>query len=365
MLRTLALSLAERAAFTERITLRHSVFTAPVRHELLCRFVAAALALVVSLALAVPGSPPAQAAEPEPVKVGVLKYGTVNWELDVIQHHGLAEKQGVDLEVVELASKNAAAVALQGDAVDIIVTDWIWVSRQRAAGLDYTFVPHSLIAGGLVIRPDAGIEELADLEGKRIGVAGGPVDKSWLLLRAYSRQTLGEDLAKSVEPVYGAPPLLNELVLKGELPAALTFWHYQARLEAAGMEELVTIAEMLPALGVDKRMPVIGWVFSEEWAKNNRDAVQGFLAASREAKEILATSDEEWERLRTMIQPKDEATLVALRNAYREGIPSGFGEKDIAAARKAFAILAELGGTELVGRSRKLAAGTFWTAAEY
>ena len=81
----------------------------------------------------------------------------------------------------------------------LIVTDWIWVSRQRAQGRLYAFVPYSLTVGSLMVRPDAGIRTLGDLRGKRVGVAGGPIDKSWLLLRAYARRTLGEDLTKLAE----------------------------------------------------------------------------------------------------------------------------------------------------------------------
>ena len=120
------------------------------------------------------------AATPARVRVGVLKFGTVSWELDVMQTHGLAAREGIDLQVVTLASTNATTVALQGGAVDLIVTDWTWVSRQRAEGRPFTFVPYSLTVGGLIVRPDSGIPELGDLRGKRLGVAGGPVDKSWL-----------------------------------------------------------------------------------------------------------------------------------------------------------------------------------------
>lgn len=167
------------------------------------------------------------------VRVGALRFGTVNWELDVIDTHGLAAARGVVIEVVALASNSATQVALQGGAADVIVSDWIWVSRQRAAGHDYTFVPYSLAVGSLMVRPDAELQNLSDLEGKRLGVAGGPLDKSWLLLRAYTRHALGVDLAKLVEPNFAAPPLLNQLLLSGRLPAALTFWHYAAQLEAA------------------------------------------------------------------------------------------------------------------------------------
>ncbi len=300
------------------------------------------------------------AADTETVRVGALTFGTVNWELNTITHNGFDAENGVSLEVVELAGKNASAVALQGDAVDVIVTDWIWVSRQRAEGADYTFVPYSLAVGALMVRPDAGIDSLADLEGRKHGIAGGPVDKSWLLLRAYGQLELGRDLADMVEPVFGAPPLLNELVMEGELPAVLNFWHYNARLSVAGMTELVSVSDMLPALGVEAQPPLLGWVFSESWAAENAAAIDGMLTASRSAKQLLAESDAEWERLRAMTRADDDTTLAALRDAWRAGIPVSFGPQDIDAAETVFSVMAELGGEDLTGGTTALAAGTFW-----
>ena len=51
------------------------------------------------------------------------------------------------------------------------------------------------------------IAALADLQGKTLGVAGGPLDKSWLLLQAYAERS-GADIAKRSRVVFGAPPLL-------------------------------------------------------------------------------------------------------------------------------------------------------------
>jgi len=299
------------------------------------------------------------------IRVGVLAYGTVIWELDTVAHHGLDQAEGVELVITKLAGKNASAIALQGGAVDVIVTDWIWVSRQRSSGADFTFVPHSVAVGGLMVRPDAGIKSLDDLRGRKIGIAGGPVDKSWLMLRAFAKKKIGVDLNDIVEPTFAAPPLLNRIMLKGDIPAVLNFWHYTARLKAAGMMELVSVNEMLPALGVEGRPPLIGWVFSDKWAASNTDTAKGFLRSLLAAKKILASSDSEWERIRPLTKASSEETFVALRDSYRAGIPESFGDGDIVAAEQLFSTLAKYGGRNLVGDSASLAPGTFWSGFRY
>ena len=321
------------------------------------RFPSIAAAVVMAITML---SSQVIAASEHRVRVGVLKFGTVNWELDVVAAHKFAEQEGVDLEVVELGSKRATSVALQGGAADLIVTDWIWVSRQRAEGRDYAFVPYSLAVGGLMVRPDARLAKLEDLRGRKVGVAGGPVDKSWLLLQAYAKRE-GVDLSEAVEPTFGAPPLLNELITRGDLPAVLNFWHYNARLKALGMQELVTVSEILPTLGVERPIPLLGWVFDRGWADGHREVLDGFLRASYAAKHLLLESDAEWERLEPRMKVSDRATAEALRDAYRLGIPRSFGVADREAAALTFAILAREGGEELVGSSDILAPGTFWT----
>ncbi len=300
------------------------------------------------------------AEELKPLRVGVLQFGTVSWEIDVVEYHDLAEREGIDLEVVPLSSTNALSVALQSGDIDMVVGDWIWVSRQRAVGREFTSFPYSLAVGSLLVRPKANIGSLEDLAGKRLGVAGGPVDKSWLLVRAYGRQVLGEDLADLVDPAFAAPPLLNELALKGDLPAVINYWHYAARLEAAGMEPLIDVSQILPKLGIEESVPLLVWIFDEEWAEDNRELVNGFLRATYAAKEILAKSEAEWKRLEPLIQAENEATLRALRASYRKGIPHEFGEAEIKAAKQVFEILAREGGAELVGSAKTLSPGTFW-----
>jgi NitT/TauT family transport system substrate-binding protein len=307
----------------------------------------------------------AEAADLGTIKVGVLKFGTVNWELDVIKAHGLDQKEGFTLEVQPFGGNDAADVALMGGAVDAIVEDWLFVSRQRAEGVDLTFIPYSSNVGAVMVKADSGIDSLADLKGRKLGVAGGPLDKGWLMLQAYAKSTTGMDLAQEVEPVYGAPPLLTEKLKSGELAAVLNYWHFGARLEAEGYERLVGIGEVQEALGVPASVPQLGYIFKEDWAEQHQGLVEAFARASRAAKAIMKTSDEEWQRLKPLTRAETEAELDAFMRRYREGIVEHWGEGERQEAAKLYEVLAELGGEPLVGKGKELAPGTFWAKVSY
>lgn len=325
-----------------------------------CRAIRLALAAaVLALALAPAAAPAGQ------LKVAVIKFGTVSWEMDVIRHHGLAESQKLDLEVLTLANTHAAKVALQAGEVDVIVTDWIWVSRQRAEGADYTFVPYSTALGSLMVPADSPIEELADLKGRRLGIAGGPLDKSWLLLRGYGLERLGSDLDGEVEKVFAAAPLLNEQIQAGRLDAVINYWPFAARLQARGYRPLLGVNEMAEGFGLVSRVPLLGYVFRESQAEARREDIMAFVKATQEAKRIMSISDAEWERLRPLMRAKDDATFVALRAGFRHGIPFHWRDEQREDAAKLFAILAEYGGEKLVGPSAELASGTFWPHVTY
>ena len=300
-------------------------------------------------------------ATPLTLRVGVLQFGTVNWELDVIQARNLAQKRGLNLKIIPLASGDASTVALQGGAVDVIVSDWIWVTRQRADGNNFTFVPYSNAVGSVMVKADSSIRSVADLKGKSIGISGGPYDKTWLLLRAFATKKYAMDLNGVAKPVFAAPPLLNELAQSAQVDAALNVWHFDARREANGMRPLIKLPEILAGLGVDKPIPLVGWVFRDDWAAKNPDVMEKFFSASMEAKNLMAKNDAEWDRLKPLMHAEDNNTFVALRNGYRNGIPTCSEADYLNHVAAVFKVLGETGGDKLVGKSRALTEGTFWS----
>lgn len=305
-------------------------------------------------------APFAARAAAAPIRIGVLRFGTVAWELDVIRRHGLDAAHGIALAPKEFAAQQATQVALQAGAVDITAQDWLWVARQRADGADYSYVTFSTAVGALVAPPDSPVHALTDLPGKRLGIAGSPLDKSWLILRAYARKQHDIDLDAAVSKTFGPPPLLSEQMRAGRLDALLTFWPFAARALAGGARRVLAVEDAVRALGIAGEVPVAGYVFAQKWAEANRPAIDGLQAASHAARDILAGSDEEWTTLMPLTGAANAAELDQLKAYYRGGIPRAGQAEHAASAGKLFTVLAEIGGTELVGAARELPAGTFW-----
>ena len=295
----------------------------------------------------------------ETIKVGTLASGTVSWELAVIRDYGLDKANGFTLETVELAGNPATQVAMQGGEVDTIVSDWLWVAQQRAAGADFTFLPYSTAVGGLMVRADSPVQKLADLEGKKIGIAGGPVDKSWLILRAWSAQQ-GRDIGPVSEQVFGAPPMIMAAAESGEVDGAINFWHFMAKMKAKGMREVISVSDAATDLGLDPGLPLLGYVLRDGWIAEHPDMARGLAAASRAAKAKMASEDEVWEKLRPIMNAADEAEFEALRDGWRAGIPTD-GPVDPASAQKLFSVMAQVGGEELTGGITTLPEGLFWS----
>ncbi|MGY3621151.1 ABC transporter substrate-binding protein [Bradyrhizobium sp. USDA 10063] len=295
------------------------------------------------------------------IRVAVQKTGTFAWELAVIRAHGLDKKANLTIEATELASPEAGKIALRAGNADIMVSDWLWVSRERTLGAKLAFYPYSSALGAVMVPTSSPIRSLTDLRGRKLAVAGGPIDKSWLLLQASVKQE-GLDLRSGATIVYGAPPLLAAKALGGEVDAVVNYWNFCAALEAKGFRRVAGIEDILPKLGAKGRIAMVGYVFDEGWANANHDAVERFITMTRAAKEILTKSDDEWEKIAPLTGAADAATLHAYRDRYREGIPRRPIAEEEADAKVLYRVLAKIGGSELVGSATELEPGTFYHA---
>lgn len=298
----------------------------------------------------------------ETLRIGLQSTGTFAWQLDVIRRHGLAESAGLDLKVSEFASPDAAKLALNSGSVDIAVVDWLWVARARALGAKLLFYPYSSAVGAIMVKDDSPVHAIEDLKGRVLAVAGGPLDKSWLIVRAAATRR-GIDLKREATLEYGAPPLMAEKLQQGEAAASLNFWNFCARLETHGYRRIFEVRDAEAELGLHQPLALIGYVFSEEFAADHRDAIDRFIAAAQKADDIMLQSDEEWNALRPLMNAEDDRTFTAYRDRTREGIPRRPIAAEEADARALFKTLASIGGADLVGPSQELDPGLYYRPA--
>src|ERR1700727_3187281 len=301
----------------------------------------------------------------DPLRIAVQKTGTASWEIEVIKAHGLDKATSLDIETIELASTDAAKVALMGGGADMIAEDWLWAARERALGDKLLFTPYSTTLGAVMAPKDSPVHAVADLAGRSIGVAGGPLDKSWLLLRAVALGS-GLDLAKEARPSYGAPALIAEKLAQGETEAALEYWNFSADLEGRGFRRAIEMADVEKALGASGPVAMTGYVFDEAFAASHKDALKRFFAATTEARKILTEDPSAWAPIKARLRLKDDAALAVYRQRYLEGVPKRTIAEQAADARVLYRRLAEVGGETLVGKATDLDLGLFYdpTASE-
>jgi NitT/TauT family transport system substrate-binding protein len=301
----------------------------------------------------------ASASAADRIRLAVQRTGTLAWELDVIKSHGLDRKADLVIDTVELASTEAGKIAIKGGSADLMLSDWLWVTRERSLGDKLVFYPSSSTLGAVMVAEKSPIKSLLDLRGRRIAIAGGPLDKSWLLLQGLARR-FGLDLKRDASILYGAPPLLSQKQLQGESDALLTFWNFCADLESRGQRRAIEMHDVMKQLGAKAPVSILGYTFDGGWAARNKSVVERFLAVSQEAKTILAANESEWQRLAPRIGVADAKALAIYRQRYAEGIwrrPIAEEETD---ARALYRVLSEIGGPELVGSARELDPGTFY-----
>lgn len=303
------------------------------------------------------------ATEKTKIRLGVLAFGTADWELSVIQNDPATASADFQLDVQKLANPEAGKIALQSGSVNMIVSDWIWVSKLRATGSDFTFFPYSTTSGALIVADASPIRAIKDLKGKRLGIAGGELDKNWLLLQALAQKEQF-DLNADVDKVFGAPPLLNEQIKQNRIDAVLNYWHFAARLEAQGYRQIIDGKGIVKALSINEDVPTLGYVFKQSWAVSHKNAVNAFLKASQRAKDQICTSDAVWQKIIPLTQAEDAPTQNKMRQRYCEGQIKQWGEQEQQAAGRIYSMLRTLSNKQLTGDSESLQPGTFWSISQ-
>ena len=178
------------------------------------------------------------------------------------------------------------------------------------------------------------------------------------MLQAVGRRS-GVDLKTQASIVYGAPPLLSQKALQRENDATLTFWNFCAELEGKGFKRAIDMEDNAQAARRRRAGRHGGLCVRRRLGGQEQGRGGKVLRRCRQGQGYLGRIGSQWQRLAPRIGVSDKAGLEIYRQRYREGIPRRSIRDEENDAKALYRVLAELGGTELVGPARELDKGTY------
>ena len=314
--------------------------------------------LVITMVLAALSMPAAAAQDimPAPVlRIALEAGGTFTWVLRVVHTLGLGSRHGLNLEPTLFATKAAAEAALRAGDADVKVDDWLFVSWARAQGLRVRAVDgFSNSVGGVVVRSDGPIRNIADLRHRRIGVTS-IADKGYLALRAVAAAQVGFDPQTGSDVIPAAPPLLTQLLQRGDVDAIVQYWQFIPRLVATGrFRELASTAALVRRLAPGADLPFLVIVATDDVIRSRPGLLRAFLASVREGAAALGSRRDLWDGLFDdgVLGVPDRALIPGLMARYRTGMAGRWDQATIDGLEALTARLVEVAGPDIVGVSR-------------
>jgi NitT/TauT family transport system substrate-binding protein len=283
------------------------------------------------------------------LNVGMEAVGTFSWINFAMEHYGIDEELGFDIETTSYATKQAKQLALQAGESDLVVDDITGVALWHEQGLPVKGVyPYSLATGGVVVRADSDIQSIEDLRGRTIA-ATDLGDKSLLVLRSLAVGEHGFDPQEDGEIVSAAPPLMAELLSRGEIDAAIPPWHFVARMVGTGnFREVVSAVDMLDQFGASPDLPILMVA-----ARTDVDPqlLTDYLTAMEMTIERMKGDDEIFQLIldEELYSLPDPSLFPQVIERWKAGVPEVWNQEVIDGIVQLVDDMIELAGAEVVG----------------
>jgi ABC-type nitrate/sulfonate/bicarbonate transport system substrate-binding protein len=279
-------------------------------------------------------------------------FGTNSYPPFVMQKFALDKKHGFELQLVPGLTDQARIVVLQAGGADLATLDWAQIIRLRGQGLDLVAIGPLLRWGAdfILIPADSNAKNFGDLKGKRLGLSS-KFATNYIAARTVAKNIYHVDLEAETEIHEGAMPLLAGLLEQHQLDASEIFNSVAPELLVSGkMKVLYKMSDLVHQMGLPDT-PYVQYAARAEFVKSNPANARAFMAAYRDAIQILATNDEVWlEKGRELKQ--SEKAAIEFRAAARSDLWEKYGPTTKEDLKKVIAALLKAGGTEILGFSR-------------
>jgi NitT/TauT family transport system substrate-binding protein len=270
----------------------------------------------------------------------------------LMMEKGIGKKYGFDVTLVPLTTTGEQWTSMRSGDADISSGSFLDLLRQRQAGLKATAIRgFSTFGNAILTLPSKPYSKLSDLKGVRVGTPS-TVLLDWMILRAAGKKAEGFDIGTEAVVSQSSPPLLNQLMLKNQLDAALQFApdFALAPVTQGTLKEVTTVPKVMAEAGFDPTVVLyLTFNLSDSWRAAHPNDVPKLVAAMDEAVNLLETDDTVWPDLAKRSGVTDSALLPKFMAAERASFKTTFGPQALAPTQSLIDAIGAIVGTETLG----------------
>lgn len=266
---------------------------------------------------------------PRAFRLGVIP-GAQDFIVYVMESRGLFEKYDLRPDKAQMLSPASLHLMLGEGEIDIGFGGFTTMAIARARGKNVIVIHGIFSPVNLVFVPlDSPLETLSDLEGKKLGIFGGPSSTTFTFLSVIAKRWFDLDLAKDVELVTAPGPALAGLLDSGDVDAALV-----GTTESLKFEAKHTYRVLLDLSGEYRRRhgrsPAhVTITTNEDYAAAHGDVLRDFLRAYRDAVAYANETPEIWAEYGKRIEMSTDEEVALLRSKMSANLVSAWDAAQI------------------------------------
>lgn len=235
-----------------------------------------------------------------------------------LEKYDLGKKHGLSVVLSDYAAPGQQYTQFRAGAIDVAIGNFVDLHRQRRAGVAIKAIHgYQAYNNSVVVKAGSTTTQFGELRGRRMG-SFGTTFLDWLVLRAAGKKAYRFDIEVDAKPIVASPPLLNQLLAKGEIDAAIQFSSLSIGPITLGEQRAITnLPTLMNAAKLAPDAFYTHWFASEDWLARNPGAIDRVHAMFAEGYERLMTDDAIWSVLAQKIRITDERVVDAYRKKAR------------------------------------------------
>jgi ABC-type nitrate/sulfonate/bicarbonate transport system substrate-binding protein len=255
------------------------------KHRLSSLLSVPVLAATIALGVVVPSG--SVSAQEKVLRLGIQPAPILEW---VVKEKQLLEKRGFKTEWTVFPYAAPELEAMAAGSIDMAVMGTLPIVMVAMKDPDIWYFYDTLGNGsGMVVAADSGIQEPADLKGKKIAFPGKASQQYGLLMSYLGAAGISDT---ELELYKANAPDMTTLLQKGEVDGFLAWAPFTSEAVRTGLARSLWTSDDLHKIKAGHWLNA-GWAVRADFARENEDAVIALVEALHEATNMLRDEPEE------------------------------------------------------------------------